>query len=298
MRHLQDLDRCASRRRGDVGLGVGGEQHVRLAVARQEHDRALVRVLARQPGAVRPEHPKPQPTEPERRRRREPRRPGPRARRPTASAASSSALVAREPRVEHRVHGEPRAARLRAADVVALRCVSTSAESRRTPSVAQLPATSRFGRPLVDEDRALRHLEQDRSLPGRRRGTVIRRPVRRRERVGRPELPARAAPAATAAAHASAERAPPAREPPQDRGRQRRAEQRAADCDAGARSARTASRPTTRAHAGDVRGAASRSTRRARARRTARPARAARRARASPSSGPIASVTSAFASSA
>ena len=49
MRDLQDLDRRRPQWKRHVRLGVGSEQRVELPVTREEHDRVLVRVFARQP---------------------------------------------------------------------------------------------------------------------------------------------------------------------------------------------------------------------------------------------------------
>ena len=49
-----------------------------------------------------------------------------------------------------------------AADVVPLRMGEDERRQPSTPSLSSCPATSRLGRPLVDENRALRNLQQDR----------------------------------------------------------------------------------------------------------------------------------------
>ena len=62
---LQHLDGPEAQPRRDVTLGVGGEEDVDRAVAREGDDGVLVRVLAREPRVVRPEDPQLQLADPE-----------------------------------------------------------------------------------------------------------------------------------------------------------------------------------------------------------------------------------------
>jgi hypothetical protein len=60
VRDLEDLDRRRPERQGHVALGVGREQDVGRAVRDEQHDRALIRVVARPAGVLGPEHADPQ----------------------------------------------------------------------------------------------------------------------------------------------------------------------------------------------------------------------------------------------
>ena len=77
----------------------------------------------------------------------------------------------RESRVEDALDADAAQHGLRAADVVALRVGEHDRSQPPDAEVAELLRDLRLGRALVDEDRALGNLEQDRRRPGRRRGT-------------------------------------------------------------------------------------------------------------------------------
>ena len=66
MRDLQHLDRRDPESPRDVALGVGRQQDVGRAEARERDDRVLVRILARQSRLVRPEDAEPETADPER----------------------------------------------------------------------------------------------------------------------------------------------------------------------------------------------------------------------------------------
>ena len=237
--------------RGDVGLRVGRQERVDLAVAsRAARRRDCSDPASGAPGPVRPEHAEPEPAEPEGIAgsglddRDAARRQRPRARRPRTGRrrrAAGSSTRSTPMRAEHR---------LRAADVVALR---VREDERRQPAdaeVSELLRDLRLGRPLVDEDRALRNLEQDRVALT---DVEERDPEagRRRQLRPRAELP-------------DEQRRHDRRGAGERRGRR----QRGSRCRAGARAASRGGRrppspepicangspPTSRAHGGDVGG--------------------------------------------
>ena len=137
-----------------------------------------VRVLARRPGAVGPEHAEPEAAEPEAvaRARLDDRHA---AIRRLGERGALERAGDREPRIEHAIDREPPQDVLGAADVVALRVREHERGEPPDAEAAQLARDVRLRRPLVDEHRALGHLEQDRVAladveegdpqPGRRR---------------------------------------------------------------------------------------------------------------------------------
>ena len=280
--------------RGDVRLGVRGQQGVDLAVASRAARR---RAGSDPPSAFRPGPARGRGAGAGRAGTRRPRA-SRRPRRPRSAAAASAAPLVRarrgEARVEHAVDREPAEHGLSAADVVALRVREHERGEPPDAEAAKLLGDVRLRRPLVDEDRALGHLEQDRvALPDveeRDPEARRRRQPSRRDRAAR-----RAAPARASRAHASASRAAPARQPLQERGARAasRAERRPPRR---SRSGRTAGRRRA-AHRRRCRRRASRSATRARAPPTAAAARSASRRARARAAAPIASVTSTFASS-
>ena len=203
MGDLEDLDVAREEPRGDVRLGVGGQQRVDLAVGREQDDREPVRVLAsatrrgparaRAAAAVRAGRRRPHASRrPGRRgrlrRRAPPARTGPRRRGAGRGRARRRRGAARSRR---RRCG-------RAAGASARR-----AASRRTPRSRSCCATFASGGPWSTRTAPSRHLEQDGvALPDvekRDPEARRRRQLRRRARAAR-----RAAPGTIVAAQASA----------------------------------------------------------------------------------------------
>jgi hypothetical protein len=161
MSHLENLDRADRQRAGDVRLRVGGQQRIDRPEGDEEHDRVIVRIGSRRAGPVGPEHPHDQPPEPEALARPCEEY----ADTPVAGCLERGVLVGalvREAGIEDRVHagcpddvGGP-------ADMVTLRmrqnerCEAPDAE----PSQARSHVGLRWA--LVDQQRALRDLDQDR----------------------------------------------------------------------------------------------------------------------------------------
>ena len=171
VRDLQDLDPAQRQPRRHVALRVGGEQDVGCAVAREQDDGVLVRVLAGKPGTVRPEDAEPQ----------------------LADAVdlagaddvdrdivlargrARGALVARrrrgrKSRVDHGTDAQPTDHVGRAADVVALRVRQHDRRQRPEPEAAEL---ARHIEPPAAPGRRARPRRAPRAAP--------RRPGRRRE---------------------------------------------------------------------------------------------------------------------
>lgn len=159
MRDLEHLDGREVELRGDIRLGIRGEEDVGRAVRREHHDRVQVRILARHRAPVRPEdaHRKPAepkhlagpcPLDPHARRRGRDRR-APLVRPPPRLA-----------RVEELTHAEPADDLGGAADVVPVRMRQDDRGERADPQPPQLRRDAGLRRSGVDEDRPLPDLEQ------------------------------------------------------------------------------------------------------------------------------------------
>ena len=136
-----------SRRRGHLRLGVAGQERVGLAVAREEHDESRFGSSeARRARAAR-EHAEPQAAQPERLPR--PRLEDVDAAIAAAVRSASQLLRARDgqPRIEHTGDVEPLSTSAVPPTWSRCGCVSTIADSRRTPSLRSCPATSASGGP-------------------------------------------------------------------------------------------------------------------------------------------------------
>lgn len=156
---LEDLDRPVDQARRHLRLRVRGQERVDLPVAREEHDGEQVRVRSLAARRRRPQHAKAEPAQPE-----------------AVSCADlenrNAAILRRgegvalllprhgQTRIEHTLDGEPAQNVRGAADVVALRMRQDDRRQAAYAERAQLPGHVRLRRPLVDEDRALRHLQQ------------------------------------------------------------------------------------------------------------------------------------------
>jgi hypothetical protein len=160
---VRDLEHVHGRQRqreGHVGLRVRREQEVERAVDGVQHDRAPVGIVAGRPGGIGPEHVEPQVAEAKAlpgpddtegdvpRRRRFPRPP------PVLA-------VRHETRVEYALDVQRPDHVGRSAHVVASGVREDECGERAHAPSAQLTCHARLGRSLVDEDAALRHLEQD-----------------------------------------------------------------------------------------------------------------------------------------
>jgi len=160
VRDLEDLRRRRPDGDRDVPLRVGGEQRVDASVARHEDDRVVVRIVARQTGAVRPEH-----FEAERAHAQ-----------PLAGADGENGHVLlprcrdggvmvlafrRDARVEHRPDLDRVEHVCGAADVIALRMCQDERDQALHAEALELSGDVSLGRALVDENRTLGNLEQD-----------------------------------------------------------------------------------------------------------------------------------------